>query len=729
MKRTLLVAAGLAVVAAVLLAVAAPALASPLPFAFPRNAMAPPGPDPIDGTYMLGSKDTAMRKAAARLGPKVATGALPTGAPATVGEEITVTVSDDGLNVDYPETFVVVKDGVNGIILVTKDAYTSFDGTYYHFANPYGDGSSPWARTEDLISPAQLDYMLNQFDTNIYPKDTAVYGEPLPRGAEGQKVWILIHNIRDGAYYDPFNEDTYIAGYFSSSEDATNNRNMMHIDTYDWANRTGAGSDRPYLYEGVFAHEFEHLIHFDADPDEESWVDEGLADLAQYVCGYGHDAGHIAYYLVYHPMTSLTFWGGGLESYGASYLFQLYLWEHFGGNKFVTALVKEQANGIDGIVNTLRKFGYKNTFDQVFDNWTIANYVDDAKAGTGGAYGYRTLDFGGADTWGYTIPYSVANFWWGPDWGLPSVPLAAPFVWSPLDWVGADVQPYTAHYYPYQNSKVVTEGIKGDTFAGVPPHGGTYEWYSGAISWAWRSISRTFTIPAGGATLDFWTWFDIESDWDYGYVEVYDRSTGLWSTLDASGTVSNVAHVQDNPNTPADREPSAYEADGNWHAFTGSSGGWMPVSMDLTPFAGHDIDLYFTTWQDGAYSLQMMYVDDISVTGTGLSFADGAEAGINGWTVTPNGWYITDGKFPNMWAVKTLDTKRIPLARFPAPAGNNAQTLRSIITMKVDPASGSGTVKIPATPASSGRTQVAIVTNHAGHILMSNYDFWTKFQK
>ncbi len=129
----------------------------------------------------------------------------------------------------------------------------------------------------------------------MWPAVTTVYGEPLERGDEGQKVWILIHNIRDASYYFP-GQTSYIAGYFSASEDAENNKNMMHIDSYDWENRVGPGVARPYLYEGVFAHEFEHLVHFDIDPDEPSWVDEGLADLAGYLCGYGHSSGHIMYY-------------------------------------------------------------------------------------------------------------------------------------------------------------------------------------------------------------------------------------------------------------------------------------------------------------------------------------------------------------------------------------------------------------------------------------------------
>jgi hypothetical protein len=562
---------------------------------------------------------------------------------------------------------------------------------------------------EDLISQAQLEYLVNEFDNNIYPTDTSIYGEPLARGEEGQKVWILIHNIRDEAYYDP-TAQSYIAGYFSASEDAAYNRNMMHIDSYDWANRTGPDGARPYLYEGVFAHEFEHLIHFDQDPDEPSWVDEGLADLAGFFCGYGHSSGHIANYFYNHEATPLTFWGGGLWDYGASYLFQLYLYEQYGGAAFASALVQEQANGIEGIENTLAAFGYSDSFDEIFDNWVVANYIDDTRK-AGGKYGYETLEIGTEDTWGYSLEYFLSAFY-GP-------PLSAPFSWSSEWWWGGDPQPYTAHYFRYNNDKMAQVFIDGDDFAGTLPNSGTYEWYSDAEAWAWRSFYQSFDIPASGATLNFNTFFDIEDDWDYGYVEVYDQDTGEWYTLDAPGTVDYVAHGQDNPNTPADREPTAYEAAGRWHGFTGNSGGWVAVSMDLSAFAGHSIDLYFTTWQDGAFTLQMMYVDDIVIPEIG--FFDDVEAGEDGWAST--GWYVTDGIQANGFGVTTVDTKWVAPAPFPEPAGKSAMEIHSVSTLTVDPETQLGVDRVSATPVDSGRVKVSVVSNHAGHILSSHYDF------
>jgi hypothetical protein len=41
--------------------------------------------------------------------------------------------------------------------------------------------------------------------------------------------------------------------------------------------------------------------------------------------------------------------------------------------------------------------------------------------------------------------------------------------------------------------------ITGDDFSGTLPRSGSYEWYSDAEAWAWRSFYQTFNIPAGGA--------------------------------------------------------------------------------------------------------------------------------------------------------------------------------------------------------------------------------------
>ena len=74
----------------------------------------------------------------------------------------------------------------------------------------------------------------------------------------------------------------------------------MTIDSFDWVHRTAptrrtsryratcARAHRPgrILYEGVFAHEYQHLLESYEDSDEFNWINEGLSDWAQTLVGY-----------------------------------------------------------------------------------------------------------------------------------------------------------------------------------------------------------------------------------------------------------------------------------------------------------------------------------------------------------------------------------------------------------------------------------------------------------
>ena len=51
-------------------------------------------------------------------------------------------------------------------------------------------------------------------------------------------------------------------------------------------NRCLSAPARPFLYEGTFAHEYQHLLESYEDADESSWVNEGISDWAQTLVGY-----------------------------------------------------------------------------------------------------------------------------------------------------------------------------------------------------------------------------------------------------------------------------------------------------------------------------------------------------------------------------------------------------------------------------------------------------------
>ncbi|MGB9700955.1 MAG: CFI-box-CTERM domain-containing protein, partial [Thermodesulfobacteriota bacterium] len=143
---------------------------------------------------------------------------------------------------------------------------------------------------------------------------------------------------------------------------------------------------------GTLAHEFQHLIHYHYDPLEETWVNEGLSGLARYVCGYGHQAidssqrRHIEAFAKY-PNTSLTIWNDSLANYGATYLFMLYLAKHYGGPTITRNIVANSARGITGVSDALWQSGYPVSFNNLFRNWVIANYLNDSSI-YDGIYGY-----------------------------------------------------------------------------------------------------------------------------------------------------------------------------------------------------------------------------------------------------------------------------------------------------------------------------------------------------
>jgi hypothetical protein len=552
---------------------------------------------------------------------------------------------------------------------------SEIDDDVFYFAYPWSYlGGAFWGTPRlrpgyrDYIFGSQLIQLMHEFDENIWEKDTSFFGmyADRPGPLNDYKIQILIFNIRDGLFWDPVHAPWFIEGYFWSYVSNLYNANIIHIDTYQWFRRQGpnpTGGDpayyvyppyppsacMPYEYEGTFAHEFQHLIHRDIDPDEYSWPNEGCSELAQIICGYGFPSGHIQYYLVYFWDTSLVVWEGSLANYGAVALWTYYIYEHY-GRQFIWDLVHEQANGIAGYNNVFKAEGIKKDFDQVFQEWAIANYLDDTTFAKG-IYGYYGLDFGTAATRYWSIPYAIEY------WGLYDETY-------PTGWMIPERLPYIVWYWMfYDGEPALKVYFNGDNYAGIFPHSGTYQWYSDGTAWSWFRLGQKFTIPETGATLKFWTYYEIEEDWDYGYVEVHDLTTGEWYTLSGIGTTLTLPNPQDNPNCPDEFEPATYYTAGRWNAFTGYAPDYYQEVMDLTPFAGHDIELYFTYWTDGYTTLLGWYIDDIEIPEIG--FYDDIESGPDGWTVNA-GWYITTGVVENDFKVNFIQTINIYMRKFQA---------------------------------------------------------------
>ena len=208
------------------------------------------------------------------------------------------------------------------------------------------------------------------------------------------------------------------------------------------------------------------------------------------------------------------------------------------------------------------------------------------------------------------------------------------------------------------------------------PHSGEQYVYSQIADVSYKRLTRTVTVPAGGGTLDFWTSYDTEVDWDYVFVEARTPGGDDWTTLpDINGHTGqstgeschegwrelhpHLDHYQTLDETTETCTPTG--TTGSWHAASGSSAGWQQWSVDLDEWADTgSVEVSITYASDWGTQNLGTFVDDITLPdGTSTSF----ESGLEGWTVSGappgsaangNDWVVTtSGGFPVGAAITT----------------------------------------------------------------------------
>ena len=384
-----------------------------------------------------------------------------------------------------------------------------------------------------------------RFEDEVYKTVTDVLGiewaaDPSP----GQRT-VLLHTPVDGA-----------AAYYSSKDDFStdvhpdsNERKVLYLDT---ALRLGSES-----YYGTVAHELQHAIHQRADPSEETWVNEGMAEVARSLTG--RSLVFARSYLL-SPNSSVVNWASRPKSvgpnYGASSLFLSYLLGHYGGNEGAKALLDESADGIDGVEAYLQKTEQGVTFNEVFEDWAVANLFD--------------LDSG---------LYS-----------FPNLEVRPPAIASLIEGDNTFSLPQFGVAYVKLEGDLIT--FKGGESADIVP----YEegcWWSNAGDSIDTALTRSFDLTnVSEATLRLRLWYNIEKSWDYAYVTVSTDGGASWTII--PGDLAS-------PGNPVGNALGT--------GYTGATGGYVWDTVDLSAFAGREI------------MVRLEYVTDESTTADGLCVA------------------------------------------------------------------------------------------------------------
>ena len=247
---------------------------------------------------------------------------------------------------------------------------------------------------DQSVSQAAVSKVQSKFDQTIYPINTGSFGNEWKPGIDGDnRVYLLLSDIKDG-YQNP--TDGYVAGYFfagdemmqaefpSHSKVRSNEKEIIYLDTYPC-------DPEAKDYMEIVAHEFQHMIHYNQDNKESTWVNEGCSQIAPVLCGFTAP-GHFKL-LKDAPDRSLNNWAqwDPMPDYGQVYLWNQYLLEVFTRQKikpatFYRSLTKSKKASLSGFIEAFAGIGLGLT--DTFTDYIITNHVNDARLGDG-KYSYQ----------------------------------------------------------------------------------------------------------------------------------------------------------------------------------------------------------------------------------------------------------------------------------------------------------------------------------------------------
>ena len=530
---------------------------------------------------------------------------------------------------DYPVgtelSFFVSNTDSNETFPITARLIYKTDNVYF-FAE---DGVS--------VSDSDVKKAVDEFQNKIYATDREYFGSERNPGIDGDPHLVIL--FARGLGFSTAGYQSSADGFSRLAHEFSNEKEMFYIN----ADSTSPGD--PYLL-GVLAHEFQHMIQDNEDGNEETWMNEGSSVLAELLNGY--DAGGFDYSFVADPDLQLNAWsedggsGDSIPHYGAGFLFMDYFLDRF-GSEALKQLVADRANGFRAVENTLAARGLSDpvtgrplTAVDLFADWVIANYLGDSSVSDG--------------------RYFYHNY---PDAPKVASPTAT-FDDCPVALTSATVHQFAADYYAINCSGQVTLTFIGSRRVNVAPtdaHSGSYAFWSHRNDKSDTTLTREFDLTGlTTATLNYWAWWAIETDYDYAYLVASPDNGATWAIL----------------KTPSctEENPTGNNFGCGYHDNSGggAQAEWVEESVDLSAYAGSKILVRFEYITDDAVTRPGFLVDDLSIPE--LNYAEDFESGEGGWDGA--GFVRMDNALPQTFVAQVIRKgAQTTVERFPLDDSNS----------------------------------------------------------
>ncbi len=452
-----------------------------------------------------------------------------------------------------------------------------------------------WVEPGQWVQRVAAAAFARHFYELIYPDSRLLWGAEASPGVDGDpRIYTLFASGLDPG----------LAAYFSSQHSypqavapGSSEHDMLIFSLR--ATGPNLGDDKVL---SVAAHELQHMIRHNVDPNEAAWMDEGFSMFTEQYLGYDNPLWLLSTFTD-QPLTQLNAWPdvrNMLPHYGASMAFVTYFYERYGLGG-LQALSAQPLDGLAGVDAVLAALGQPDV-SQFFADWTLTN----ALAGGQPPYAYTLLNGPAA----VTPPAQV----------ITSLPASLS---QPLPQYSAWVL----------ELPLVTEPVRVDVGAapqvrliGTDAASGSHFWYSNKGDQSHSVLEQRFDLSAvSSAGLHYRVWYDIETDWDYVYLTASRDAGQSWDVLAAP------AMRRDNPHG------LAYGP-----GYTGRSDGWQDQLVVLDAYAGGDVLLRFEMITDDSTTQPGLALDDISIPE--IDYASDFESDDGGWLAT--GWLRTDNRLP-----------------------------------------------------------------------------------
>ena len=449
----------------------------------------------------------------------------------------------------------------------------------------------------DLASSAQA------FDDRIYPLVRRLIGSEAFPGIDNDPRITIFNGETPG-----------VAGYVSSSDayprsvhPFSNEREIIYLNIR--ALEVGRQS-----YLATLAHEFTHLVHWNANPAEDTWIKEGLAEVVSSLLFPDRRPSSLSYAAT--PDLQLTSWSDGepgatpaTAHYEAASWFLRYVIDRLGAEALYSLGMRDTRGTASarGLVA-----GRGPTFGALFDDWLVANAVQ-SPAGSA-VPTYRSI--------------------------RPEEPVMRQV--SGPETIEASVAQFGADYYEVGRSPAIDVEFAGA--ATVPliaasPYRGGAMWYGGSADASTATLTRRFDLTGlQSAQLSYSAWYDLERGYDFAYISASIDGGRTWTLLEGPA-MSRANPTGDNLGV----------------GYTGQSGGgfrpeWIRESIDISPFVGGPVWLRFSHVTDDTIVREGVAIDDITIEP--LGYADGAEEASD-WQA--EGWARVGPTLPQSWSVQVIE--------------------------------------------------------------------------